>query len=259
MPQNTEIDLYTGGTPNGHKVQILLEELELTYTTHKLDISKNVQKEDWFLKINPNGRIPAIVDKTSGTPKRIFEGASILLYLTAKYDKEHKVSFAYDTSEYWEEVEWLVWMQSGIGPMQGQANHFFRYAPERIEYATKRYITETKRLYQVLEDRLLEQENKGQGLWVVGGKYSIADIACFSWVNWAPWSGVDTKIFPAIERWIAAIEDRPATIRGLEMTEKEGKWDKVKKFGNAEEAAKQAKAASAWIIQNMEADAERHK
>lgn len=166
-----------------------------------------------------NGRIPAIVDKTSGTSKRVFEGASIQLYLTAKYDSSHKISFPYDSDEYWEMVEWLVWMQSGkhsrfsepyvnnalpsqhqldtnlrahfssagIGPMQGQANHFYRYAPQKIEYAVNRYQTETKRLYQVLNDRLAAQETSGQGLWIVGSKYTIADICCFSWVNWAEW------------------------------------------------------------------------
>lgn len=130
-----------------------MEELNLTYTVHKIDITNNEQKEDWFLKINrepnpnglckenpikeqshpnplltakANGRIPALVDKTSGTPKRVFEGGSMMLYLCAKYDAQHSVSFAYDTPEYWEMVEWIVWMQSGIGPMQGQANHFYR-------------------------------------------------------------------------------------------------------------------------------------
>lgn len=103
-----------------------------------------------------------------------------MLYLCAKYDTSHSMSFPYDTSEYWEMLEWLVWMQSGIGPIQGQANHFYRYAPEKIEYGIKRYQTETKRLYQVLEDRLGMQEEKGEGLWIVGGRYTIADLACFS-------------------------------------------------------------------------------
>ena len=128
MPAPTEFYRYTDGTPNGHKISITLEELGINYNAHKVDISKNVQKEDWFLKINPNGRIPAIVDKTSGRSKRIFEGASIQLYLCEKYDKDHAISFAYDSDEYWEVVEWLVWMQSGIGPMQGQGLEFTRVA-----------------------------------------------------------------------------------------------------------------------------------
>lgn len=105
-----------------------------------------------------------------------------MLYLCQKYDTTHLISFPYDSPEYWEMLEWLVWMQSGIGPMQGQANHFYRYAPENFEYSIKRYQTETKRLYQVLEDRLKSQEERGEGLWVVGGKYTIADLACFSYV-----------------------------------------------------------------------------
>lgn len=109
-----------------------------------------------------NGRIPAIVDKTSGNPKPVFEGSSIQLYLTAKYDPEHRISFPYDSDEYWEVVEWMTWMQSGLGPMQGQANHFYRYAPTRMEYAINRYQTETKRLYQVLEERLKMQSEGGK-------------------------------------------------------------------------------------------------
>jgi len=157
------------------------------------------------------------VDKTSGTPKRVFEGGAILLYLCAKYDPENKMSFPYDSPEYWEVVEWLVWMQSGLGAMQGQANHFYRYAPEKIEYAINRYQTETKRLYSVLEARLDEQEKAGKGLWIVGGKYTIADLACFSWVNWDVWAGVDATKFTKISKWMDVINERPATKTGLDI------------------------------------------
>lgn len=252
----TNIDLYTAGTPNGHKINILLEELGLDYTVHGIDISKNVQKEDWFLAINPNGRIPAIVDHTSGTSKRVFEGASIMLYLCAKYDPDSKMSFPYDTSEYWEIVEWLVWMQSGIGPMQGQANHFYRYAPEKIEYGIKRYHTECKRLYQVLEDRLAAQEAEGKGLWMVGGKYTIADLACFSWVNWAEWAGIPTKPFPKIEKWMGTINERPATQKGVNIPEPFAMKEAMKTKEGEEEYAKHH---SNWVMNGMKADQEKHK
>lgn len=139
-----------------------------------------------------------------------------MLYLCQKYDTEHRISYPFDSEKYWEVVQWLTWMQSGLGPMQGQANHFFRYAPEKIGYAIERYQTETKRLYGVLEERLREQKGNshtvaggatstagekkgtgdGKGPWLVGDKFTIADLACFSWINWAEWAGVDVGEFP---------------------------------------------------------------
>ena len=121
--QQPDIILYTSGTPNGQKASITLEELGLPYKVENVQISKNVQKENWFLQINPNGRIPAIVDNTpsaDGQPrsKRIFESGALMLYLCERYDKDHKLCYAYDTDQYWEVVEWLIWMQSGLGPMQ---------------------------------------------------------------------------------------------------------------------------------------------
>lgn len=178
------------------------------------------------------------MDNTVSPPKRIFEGGAILLYLTARYDPSHTISFPYDSPEYWETVEWITWMQSGIGPMQGQANHFYRYAPEKIEYGIKRYQTETKRLYGVLEARLGEQEDKGQGLWVVGGKYTIADLCCFSWVNWAEWAGVETKPFPKVERWMGVIQEREAVKKGVDIPEKFEMKEKMKTKQGEEEYAK---------------------
>ena len=219
------IVLYTSGTPNGQKASITLEELGLPYKVENIQISKNFQKEDWYLKINPNGRIPALVDRTpasDGKPreKRIFESGAMILYLCERYDKEHKLSFPYDSDEYWEMVEWLVWMQSGLGPMQGQANHFFRYAPEKIEYGINRYQTETKRLYQVLEDRLEQQSKAGsKAPWIVGDKITIADLACFSWVNWDVWAGVSVKEFKLLGQWSDRINDRPAIQKGLDVPE----------------------------------------
>ncbi|KAJ4391479.1 Glutathione S-transferase 2 [Gnomoniopsis smithogilvyi] len=247
-----QIKLYTAGTPNGQKVNIALEELGLEYEVHKIDIAKNVQKEPWFLEINPNGRIPAIVDGT----QRIFEGGAILQYLTARYDRDHKFSFPYDSPEYWESISWVTWMQSGIGPMQGQANHFFRYAPEKIQYAIDRYQTETKRLYQVLEDRLASEEKGGNGLWLVGGKYSIADLACFSWVEWHRWAGVELDGFPQIQTWKKTIEERPATEKGLNVPDKFELREAMKTKEGEEEYAKHH---SNWVMQGQKDDQEKHK
>lgn len=220
-----DLVLYTSGTPNGQKASITFEELGLPYKVENIQISKNVQKEEWFLKINPNGRIPALVDRTPGPDgklreKRIFESGAMMLYLCQRYDPEHKLSFPYDSDEYWEVVEWLIWLQSGLGPMQGQANHFYRYAPEKIEYGIKRYQTETKRLYQVLEDRLALQSSAGfEGPWLVGHKMTMADLASFSWVNWDVWAGVDCKEFKHLGEWANRINERPAIKKGLDVPE----------------------------------------
>ncbi|KAK5169103.1 Glutathione S-transferase 2 [Saxophila tyrrhenica] len=255
-PQQTDIDLYTSGTPNGQKISCTLEELGLKYTVHNVEISKNIQKEPWFLEINPNGRIPAIVDKTSGKPKRVFEGAAIQLYLCEKYDKDHAISFPYDSDEYWGMVEWLVWMQSGIGPMQGQANHFYRYAPTKIDYAINRYQTETKRLYTVLNDRLAAQQSAKQGLWLVGGKYTIADLCCFAWVNWAEWAGIETKPFPQLQKWLEVIQQRAAVGRGVDVPEKFEMKEKMKTKEGEEEYARYH---SRWVMQGMKEEGEKHQ
>lgn len=173
--------------------------------------------------------------------------------MAAKYDTQHTLSFAYDSDEYWESVEWMVWMQSGLGPMQGQANHFHRYAPERIKYATNRYQNETTRLYQVLEDRLAQQQARGLGNWLVGAKYSIADICCVSWVNWAKWAGIDTANMPNLIKWVDAIDARDATPRALNLTDK---FDKKEKFGDEEKMQRDSKAASDWIVKSNAKDFE---
>lgn len=174
-------EYFTNSTsPNGHKVSILLEELGIDYSVTSLSFGKEEQKTESFLKINPNGRIPAIEDKTTSPSTPVFESGSIMLYITDKYDTDHKVSFPFGTPEYYECLQWLFWMNAGLGPMQGQSNHFFRYAPEKIPYGIDRYQNETRRLYGVLEKRLKET-----GDWLVGHKYSICDLACYSWVNFA--------------------------------------------------------------------------
>ncbi|USW56212.1 Putative glutathione S-transferase, Thioredoxin-like superfamily [Septoria linicola] len=259
MAPQTNIDLYTAGTPNGQKISITLEELGLKYNVHKVDIAKNVQKEDWYLEINPNGRIPAIIDSTPSTPLRIFEGSSIQLYLCAQYDSSHSLSFPYNTPDYWECLSWLTWMQSGLGPMQGQANHFYRYAPTKIQYGIDRYQTETKRLYQVLNDRLASQSSGKDGeKWIVGGKYSIADICCFSWVNWAEWAGVEIteETFPAMKKWLETIQKREAVTKGCDVPDKFEMKEAMKTKEGEEEYAKHH---SNWVMKGQEEDQKKHQ
>lgn len=268
-PPKTDIDLYTSGTPNGQKANIILEELGINYTVHNIEISKKEQKDPSFLKVNPNGRIPAIVDKTPGNPSkegedgfRVFESYALMQYLVDRYDPERKISFDYGTAEYWESVQWNVWMQSGLGPMQGQANHFYRYAPEKIEYGIKRYQTETRRLYSILDARLKEQEEKGQGLWLVGGKYSIADLNCFCWVNWSGWAGVyldrgeGEEKFPNLYKWLLVINEREAVKKGLEIPNGFELRDAMKTKEAEEEYAKHH---SNWVMEGQKEDQEKHK
>jgi len=224
-PPHTDIWLLTASTPNGQKISMQLEELGLKYETKKINIGENEQKEEWFLKINPNGRIPAILDRTVSPPVPVFESGSIMLYLCEKYDSDRLISYAYNTPNYWKMVQWLFFMNAGVGPMQGQANHFYRYAPEKIPYAINRYQNETGRLYSVLDKQLAEQAAKetvggkpeDKGPWLVGDKMTIADIANFGWVNWAAWAGVDTSPFPHLEDWAKRMNAREGIKRGLDV------------------------------------------
>jgi glutathione S-transferase len=174
----TDITLYTTNTPNGIKPSILLEELNLEYKVHAIKMTENEQKEEWFLKINPNGRIPALTDTLDGKQIRVFESGAMLQYLVDRYDKDHKFSFPQGSAEHWEMTSWLMWQMGGLGPMQGQANHFKRYAPEKIEYGINRYTNETRRLYRTLDTHLSKQESG----YIVGGKVTIADISIWGWV-----------------------------------------------------------------------------
>ncbi|KAH8770626.1 glutathione S-transferase [Hyaloscypha finlandica] len=210
------IELLTWGTPNGHKASIILEELKAAYgkdyVWQGINIGENVQKEPWFTKYSPNGRIPAIVDHDRNDFS-VFEGAAILAYLTRHYDPEHKFSFT-DPDDLSRCEQWISWQHGGLGPMQGQANHFYRLAKERIPYPTQRYVGETERLYGVLDHQLQDRE------YLVGpgkGKYSIADIANFGWVNIAYFSGVDLSKFPNLEKWWKRVHDRPAVKKGTSV------------------------------------------
>ena len=197
------IDLYTAATPNGHKVSIVLEELGLPYTVHALSFDKKEQKSEDFLKINPNGRIPAIVDRANGD-FAVFESGAILIYLAEMTGK----LLPADPKGRSVVMQWLMFQMGGIGPMQGQANVFFRYFPEKLQGAIDRYQHETRRLYEVLDTRL-------QAVEFLAGEYSIADIATFPWVRGYEWSGVSVEGLTALQRWMATMEARPAVKRGL--------------------------------------------
>lgn len=201
------IDLYTSATPNGWKASILLEELGVPYELHAISLSKQEQKTPEYLKINPNGRIPAIVDRDEGN-FAVFESGAIMIYLAEKYGR----FLPKDVKGRSEVIQWLMFQMGGIGPMQGQANVFFRYAPEKIPYAIERYQTETKRLYRVLESRL-------EGREYLCGEYSIADIANWSWVSLHFWAGVDIDDLPNLKAWVERIRARPAVQRGIVIPE----------------------------------------
>jgi len=193
--------LYTAGTPNGRKVSVFLEELKaaygLEYEYQKIELSKNTQKDPWFIKLNPNGRIPVIVDRTNNN-FTVFETGAILLYLQQKFDKDFRFSFdpSKQPNEYSEVVQWMFWANGGLGPMMGQAGHF-RSAKEQIPYAQKRYTDETKRLLGVLEIRLKDRE------YLVGGKLSIADINAYTWAAGHKFAGVESiDEWPNVKSWL---------------------------------------------------------
>ncbi|MFJ7146472.1 glutathione S-transferase [Pseudomonas protegens] len=202
------IDLYTAATPNGHKVSILLEELGLPYEVHALSFDKKEQKAPAFLKINPNGRIPAIVDRDNGDFP-VFESGAILVYLAERSGQ----LLPTDPKGRSIVMQWLMFQMGGVGPMQGQANVFLRYFPEKLQGAIDRYQHETRRLYEVLDTRLQQVD-------YLAGDYSIADIATFPWVRGHEWSGVSVQGLPALQRWMAALEARPAVQRGLQVPQR---------------------------------------
>jgi GSH-dependent disulfide-bond oxidoreductase len=197
------IELYTAPTPNGWKASIMLEELGLPYEVRAINLLEGVQKEPWYLKLNPNGRIPTIVDRDAGG-FAVFESGAILIYLAEKTGK----LLPKDAKGRSVALQWLMFQMGGIGPMQGQANVFFRYAPEKIEYAINRYQEETSRLYKVLDTRLAEAE-------YLAGDYSIADVATWPWVRIHDWAGVSVDGMPHLERGIDAIAARPAVQKGI--------------------------------------------
>ena len=203
------IDLYSTATPNGHKVHIMLEECGLPYRVHHIDIGAGDQFTPEFLAISPNNKIPAIVDGDGpdGKPISLFESGAILVYLASKVGK-----FLGTTDrEKFTTLQWLMFQMGGVGPMLGQAHHFRTYAPEKIDYAIKRYTNEAKRLYGVIDKRLSETP------YLAGDHYTIADIATFPWLRSWEKQGVALSDFPALENWFNEIAARDAVKRGVKV------------------------------------------
>jgi glutathione S-transferase/GST-like protein len=199
------LDLYTAPTPNGYKASIALEELALPYTMRVLDLGKGEQRQDWYLAINPNGRIPAIVDRDEGD-FAVFESGAILIYLAEKTGR----LLPADARGRSLVLQWLMFQMAGVGPMMGQANVFFRYLPDKIPIAIDRYQGEVKRLFRVLDRRLADHE-------FLAGDYSLADIANFAWARTWKWSGVPIDDLPHLTRWLEQVRARPAVQAGLQM------------------------------------------
>ena len=202
------IRLYAWPTPNGYKISILLEELQVPYEVRPVNITRGEQFEADFLEISPNNKMPAMVDPDGpgGAPLSLFESGAILLYLADKTGR----FIASEPTAYYETVQWLMFQMANIGPMAGQAHHFRNYAPERIPYAIDRYTNEVGRLYRVLNRRLGEVE-------YLAGEYSIADIATWPWVRSWEKQGQDIEALPNVKRWFDAVGERPAVQKGVEL------------------------------------------
>jgi GST-like protein len=201
------IDFYTWDTPNGHKVRMMLEECDLPYRIHPVNLSLGEQFAPEFLAISPNNKIPAIVDDggPEGDPISIFESGAILLYLAEKSGRLMPA----DPRDRWQVLEWLMFQMSGVGPMLGQLGHFLYFTPEPLPYAVERYSDEAQRLATVVDRRLEDRE-------YLVGNFSVADVACFPWLARHERLEIDLDELPNLRRWIGAIAARPATIRGLE-------------------------------------------
>ena len=198
------IKLYTAPTPNGHKISCLLEALQMDYEAILVNLSEGEQFKPDFLKISPNGRIPAIVDTENDLS--IFESGAIMIYLA---DKAGKL-IPQNTAKRYKVMEWLMFQMGGIGPMMGQANVFFRYFPEKLQPAIDRYQNEGRRLFEVLDKQLNDNE------WLAGN-YSIADIATFPWIARHEWHDIGLKNYMNLSRWYSEIASRPAVIKGFDL------------------------------------------
>ncbi|EKE79896.1 glutathione S-transferase N-terminal domain-containing protein [Idiomarina xiamenensis] len=204
-------DLYYFPTPNGHKVTLLLEECELPYQIHTVDITAGDQFEADFLRISPNNKMPALVDQKpsdGGKPLALFESGEILFYLAEKHGRflAPELRLRHQT------MQWLFWQMGGLGPMLGQNHHFNQYAPEPIEYAQQRYIKESKRLYKVLDKQL-------QGRDFIVGEYSIADMASHPWCKGHAKQQIDIDQYPNVKAWLARIDERPASQRAYALAD----------------------------------------
>jgi len=198
------IDLYTFTTPNGRKASVMLEEVQLPYNVHKIDITKNDQFTPEYVAINPNSKIPAIVDQDTGIT--VFESGAILIYLAEKTGK----LLPTDQKGRFEVLEWLMLQMGGVGPMSGQLNHFKRFAPEKIPYAIQRYEKETLRLYGVLDKQLANRE-------FICGDYSIADIATYPWIAIYQFQELTLDNHPHLKRWVETMQQRPAVQQGMNV------------------------------------------
>ncbi len=201
------IDLYTWTTPNGRKVSIMLEETGLAYTAHAVNIGQDEQFAPDFLKIAPNNKIPAIVDRDTGIT--MMESGAILMYLAEKTGQ----LLPTEEKARWRTVEWLMWQMGGPGPFLGQVHHFVHFNKGKAPYAEERYLNEARRLYGVLDRRLEEHE-------YIAGDYSIADIATWPWISRFEWQTMDLNDFPNVKRWYLAIAERPAVQRGYHVPKK---------------------------------------
>ncbi|CAI5759131.1 unnamed protein product [Candida verbasci] len=206
------IKLYTWGTPNGHKISIFLEILQLPYEVHSVDITKNESKQEWFVKLNPNGRIPTIEDPNTGIT--LSQTGAILQYLADKYDTDLKYSYKYGTPEYYKTLEYLIFQVAENGPIQGQANHFKVYAKEKIQYGIDRYINDTKRIYGVYED-ILSRNAANQSLYLVGSHYTVADFALFGWANRLERLEIDIHQWPLLSKWFTKLAEISEVQKGL--------------------------------------------
>ena len=202
------IDLYSWSTPNGHKAQIMLEETGFEYLLHQVNIGEGEQHAPEYLAINPNSKIPAIIDRDGpgGEALPIFESGAILLYLAEKSGS----FLPTEPQPRWQAISWLMFQMGGVGPMLGQAGYFRNLAPEPVPAAIERYTGEAERLYRVVDRRLAEAE-------FLAGEYSIADIACFPWMRVHQRLGIEVGDYPNVERWLETINARPAVKRGVAL------------------------------------------
>jgi GST-like protein len=203
----TGIDLYTWATPNGRKVSIMFEELELPYRVFPIDITKGEQLEESFLKLSPNNKIPVIVDHEAGV--QLMESGAILMYLA---DKTGKL-MSQKSGSYWQEMEWLMFQMGHIGPMLGQTHHFVKFNAGKSPYAEERYSKENRRLYQVLENRLIDRD-------YIVDDYSIVDIATWPWISRFEFQKMDLNDYPNLKKWYLRIAERPAVQRGYGVPQK---------------------------------------
>jgi GST-like protein len=211
---NKMYKLYTASTPNGYKVSIMLEAIQTPYEIIPMSLGNKEQKQPWFLKLNPNGRIPVLVDSTENDFV-VFESGAILLYLA----EQHSQLLPQDKKRRSTVIQWLMFQMGGLGPMQGQANVFNRYAPEKIPYAQERYTKETRRLYEVMNHQLEMRE-------YIAADYSIADIALFPWVHRHEWSMVSLDGLDNLNRWFKEMSSKSEVIDGMSKTDSACKKEK---------------------------------